>query len=84
VPDGSGEIQLTRAIDSLLEEESAYAYEFSGTRYDCGSKLGYLKATIAYGLRHAEVGDAFHTYLRDVAREMESGPATRAARPLRA
>ncbi len=61
-----GEIQLTDAIAALLEEETVLAYPFRGTRYDCGSKLGYLKATIAYGRRHAEVGQAFTEYLADL------------------
>ncbi len=81
-PDRSGEIQLTRAIDSLLSEENAFAYEFAGTRYDCGSKLGYLKATIAYGLRHPEVGDAFTAYLLEASREVGSNLKT--AKSLRA
>ena len=62
-PDSRGEIQLTDAIASLLEHESVYAHEFHGTRYDCGSKLGYLKATLEYGLKHAELGEEFRAYL---------------------
>ncbi len=58
-----GEIQLTDAIAALLEEEPALAFPFHGIRYDCGSKLGYLKATIAYGRKHLEVGQAFTEYL---------------------
>ena len=58
-----GEIQLTDAIGRLLREESVFAYEFQGTRYDCGSKLGYLKATVNYALKHAEVADGFRGYL---------------------
>ncbi|SEP32468.1 UTP--glucose-1-phosphate uridylyltransferase GalU [Nitrosovibrio sp. Nv6] len=58
-----GEIQLTDGIASLLLEERALAYEFSGTRYDCGSKIGYLKATIALALEHPEVGEEFANYL---------------------
>jgi len=57
------EIQLTDGIAALLRDEAVFAYEFEGTRYDCGSKLGYLKATIAYGMRHREVGAAFSSYL---------------------
>ena len=53
-----GEIQLTDAIAAELEESSVYAYSFDGTRYDCGSKLGYLKATVDFGLGHPETGDA--------------------------
>lgn len=58
-----GEIQLTDAIQSLLELEKVYACEFDGVRYDCGSKLGYLKATVEFGLQHTELGDAFRDYL---------------------
>ncbi|MEE9159586.1 MAG: UTP--glucose-1-phosphate uridylyltransferase GalU [Gammaproteobacteria bacterium] len=58
-----GEIQLTDAIAKLLELESVLAYEFEGKRYDCGSKLGYLQATVEYALRHPELKDAFANYL---------------------
>ena len=57
------EIQLTDGIAALLNEETVYAYEFEGTRYDCGSKLGYLKATLAYGMKHPEVGAEFSAFL---------------------
>lgn len=59
----SNEIQLTDAIAKLLQEEKIYGYEFEGKRYDCGSKLGYLQATLEYGLRHAEIGKEFAAYL---------------------
>ena len=59
-----GEIQLTDAIADLLPESAVYAYSFGGERFDCGSKLGYLKATVAYGLSHPDTGDAFGAYLR--------------------
>jgi UTP--glucose-1-phosphate uridylyltransferase len=58
-----GEIQLTDAVSALLAEEAVLAYRFHGTRYDCGSKLGYLQATIAFGRKHPEVGPAFEAYL---------------------
>lgn len=58
-----GEIQLTDAIAQLLEKQPVYTLQFSGKRYDCGSKLGYLKATIAYALKHPEIGAAFQQYL---------------------
>lgn len=64
-PDKRGEIQLTDAIAELLEHEQILAHEFEGHRYDCGSKLGYLKATLEYGLRHPELGAAFAAYLRE-------------------
>ncbi len=59
-----GEIQLTDAIADLLEESPVYAYAFSGKRFDCGSKLGYLKATVAYGLDHPTMGKAFREHLQ--------------------
>ena len=58
-----GEIQLTDGIAALLQEEKLLAYRFNGTRYDCGSKLGYLKATVAFGLKHPELRDEFSAYL---------------------
>lgn len=62
---GAGkEIQLTDGIAALMKDERVFAYEFEGTRYDCGSKLGYLKATVALGLRHPEVGKSFEQYMR--------------------
>lgn len=62
-PGVGGEIQLTDAIAALLGEEPVLAFPFHGIRYDCGSKLGYLKATIAFGRKHPEVGQAFTEYL---------------------
>jgi len=62
-PDKRGEIQLTDAIARLLDEQGADAWEFSGAHYDCGSKLGYLQATVEYGLKHAELGAEFGAYL---------------------
>ncbi|MDH4109591.1 MAG: UTP--glucose-1-phosphate uridylyltransferase GalU [Gammaproteobacteria bacterium] len=61
-----GEIQLTDAIADLLAEQAVHAYAFEGRRFDCGSKLGYLQATVAYGLEHEGVGDAFRAYLREL------------------
>lgn len=62
-----GEIQLTDAIAALLAEEKVLAYEFEGTRYDCGSKLGYLQATVEYALKHPALGKPFRAYLRQIA-----------------
>jgi len=59
-----GEIQLTDAIAALLEHEQVLAYEFNGKRYDCGSKLGYLQATVEYGLKHEELNEDFKKYLQ--------------------
>ena len=61
-----GEIQLTDGIAELLAEKPVHAYAFSGDRYDCGSKVGYLKATVAYGLNHAETGEEFRAHLKDL------------------
>ena len=66
-PGSGGEIQLTDGIASLLSEERVLAYRFAGTRYDCGSKLGYLQATVCYARRHPEVGEEFRAFLSNVA-----------------
>jgi UTP--glucose-1-phosphate uridylyltransferase len=59
-----GEIQLTDGIAALMREEAVYAYRFSGKRYDCGSKLGYLQATVEYALGHPQLGKDFRKYLQ--------------------
>ncbi len=61
-----GEIQLTDGIAALLREDKVLAYRFKGTRYDCGSKLGYLQAMVAYGKKHPEVGAEFTAYLKSL------------------
>ncbi len=58
-----GEIQLTDGISELLAEERVVSYAFDGRRYDCGSKLGYLEATVELGAKHAEVGEGFRRFL---------------------
>jgi UTP--glucose-1-phosphate uridylyltransferase len=58
-----GEIQLTDGIASLLRREKVFAYRYQGTRYDCGSKLGFVKATVDLGRRHHEIGDAFAQWI---------------------
>ena len=65
-PGAGGEIQLTDAIARLLDSEQVLAYEFEGKRYDCGSKLGYLQATVEYTLRHPELEGEFRAYLRNL------------------
>jgi UTP--glucose-1-phosphate uridylyltransferase len=67
-----GEIQLTDAIAELLKEEQVLAYEFEGARYDCGSKLGYLKANLEFGLMHPELGPEFKKCLKQVAERLAS------------
>ena len=69
-----GEIQLTDAIARLLADEAVYAYEFEGRRYDCGSKLGYLEATVDYALRHKEVAAEFRAYLDGLPRKAGKRP----------
>src|SRR4029077_11351404 len=59
-----GEIQLTDGIAALMQAERVLAYRYAGQRYDCGSKLGYLKATLAMGLKHPETGADFAKYLK--------------------
>jgi UTP--glucose-1-phosphate uridylyltransferase len=59
-----GEIQLTDGIASLMQQEVVLAYRFKGTRYDCGSKLGYLQAMVAYGMKHPETGAEFSAYMK--------------------
>lgn len=64
-PGAGGELQLTDAIASLLKEEAVLAHQYEGVRYDCGSKIGYLKAMVEFGLRHPEVKDEFAAYLAE-------------------
>ena len=68
LPRGVGnEIQLTDGIARLLDHEFVLAHAFDGKRYDCGSKLGYLEATVAYGLKHPETGEQFKELLKQYA-----------------
>ena len=75
-----GEIQLTDGIASLMREEAVYAYRFEGKRYDCGSKLGYLQATVEYALGHPALGRDFRRYLHglDIAAAAQAANAARA------
>ena len=68
-PGAGGEIQLTDGIAALLREERVLAHQFAGVRYDCGSKLGYLKANVAYGLKHPEVAREFGRHLATLRRQ---------------
>ncbi|HAT33930.1 MAG TPA: UTP--glucose-1-phosphate uridylyltransferase [Janthinobacterium sp.] len=65
-----GEIQLTDGIAALMREERVLAYHYAGKRYDCGSKLGYLKAMTAMGLKHPETGAAFRAFIQQVQCEL--------------
>jgi UTP--glucose-1-phosphate uridylyltransferase len=67
-----GEIQLTDAISALIQEQTVLACEFEGVRYDCGSKLGYLKANVEYALQHAEVSEEFRAYLKHLTSSWQS------------
>ena len=74
-PGSGGEYQLTDAIQTLLAKEQVLAYQYEGIRYDCGSKLGYLKATVEFALRHPEVSEEFKAYLK--ANKTISGKASK-------
>ena len=65
-PGAGGEIQLTDGIAALLKEEDVLACEFAGTRYDCGSKVGYLKANIAFALKHPEVAAELRKFMKTI------------------
>jgi UTP--glucose-1-phosphate uridylyltransferase len=77
-PGAGGEIQLTDGIAALLREERVLAHQFAGVRYDCGSKLGYLKANVAYGLKHPEVAREFARHLCTLRRQ---GAAVKRRKP---
>ncbi|MBB1073151.1 UTP--glucose-1-phosphate uridylyltransferase GalU [Rhodoferax sp. 4810] len=68
-PGAGGEIQLTDAISELLKHELVIAHPFIGKRYDCGSKIGYLQATVELALAHPDLGPEFAAYLRSIAHE---------------
>lgn len=78
-PGAGGELQLTDAIAALLVQETVLGYQFEGTRYDCGSKLGYLQATVQFALKHPEVKEAFRAFLETVPFNKPAGQATIAA-----
>jgi UTP--glucose-1-phosphate uridylyltransferase len=69
-----GEIQLTDGIARLMQREPVYAFEFEGKRYDCGSKLGYLQATVEYALNHPTLGRDFANYLREMVPKLGEAP----------
>lgn len=69
-PGHGGEIQLTDALLKLSQQRAMYAYEFKGTRFDAGDKLGYLKAIIAFGLRHPELGEEFKKHIKQVSEDI--------------
>jgi UTP--glucose-1-phosphate uridylyltransferase len=59
-----GEIQLTDGIEALMQSETVLAYRYQGRRFDCGSKIGYLQASVEIGLQHSETGAAFAEWLK--------------------
>lgn len=61
-----GEIQLTDAMRALAHRRPFYAYQFEGTRYDAGDKLGFLKATVEFALKHNDISDQFRAYLKEL------------------
>jgi UTP--glucose-1-phosphate uridylyltransferase len=63
-PGKGGEIQLTDGLKLLMNKQPIYAYEFQGARHDAGDKLGFLKATVEFGLKNGEFGDEFRSYLK--------------------
>lgn len=60
------EIRLIDALENLLKKRPVYGYQFSGKRFDCGSKIGFLKATVDYGLTHKETKNDFKKYLKSI------------------
>lgn len=84
-PGAGGELQLTDAIAELMKSEALLSYQFEGRRYDCGSKQGYLQATVEFALRHPEVALEFSEFLakHPYSREQEAAP-TRIAKAINA
>jgi UTP--glucose-1-phosphate uridylyltransferase len=76
-----GEIQLTDGIARLLSREAVYAHRFEGKRFDCGSKLGYLQATVELALSHPALSRQFRSYLLRLTRSLEGGKRPARARP---
>lgn len=75
-----GEIQLTDGIARLMRKESIYAYRFAGKRFDCGSKLGYLQATVEFALAHPQVAERFRRYLGSLEAAANRAPDRRRGR----
>ena len=65
-PGKNGEVGLTETFAGFIKNNMAYGYEFEGTRYDCGSKIGFLKANVAFGLKHPEIGKEFASYIKSM------------------
>ena len=69
-PGVGGEIQLTDALAALKEDHPLYAYEFEGTRYDAGDKLGFMQAVVTFALKHPEIGARFKQYLKEKMKDL--------------
>ena len=67
-----GEIQLTDALKRMAKQEAVYAYEFKGHRYDCGAKLGFIQASIEFGLRRPELRESLESYIMKLAADIDS------------
>ncbi len=78
-PGAGGELQLTDAIAQLLASEAVLSHQFEGKRYDCGTKQGYLQATVEFALRHPEVADEFRHFLRSLPLWDEVSPGMNSA-----
>ena len=75
-----GEIQLTDGIARLMQREPVYSFEFEGKRYDCGSKLGYLQATVEYALGHPSLGADFREYLVGISKSLTAAAPRKGAK----
>ncbi|MDT0593678.1 UTP--glucose-1-phosphate uridylyltransferase GalU [Glaciecola petra] len=69
LPGAGGEVQLTDAIDTLMEHEQVDAYYMKGKSHDCGSKLGYMMANVSYAMRHPELGEEFTAYMKEAIKD---------------
>ena len=81
-PGRNGEIQLTDALKQLLKDEAVYAYNFEGKRYDVGSKLGFLQATVEFALQRDDLSEEFSSYLHELVAESKATPSGEAAATL--
>jgi UTP--glucose-1-phosphate uridylyltransferase len=75
IPGAGGELQLTDAISAMMKDEPVYAYQYEGRRYDCGSKMGYLEATVRFALKHPEVKEEFRQLLQNINLDEEEDPS---------
>ncbi|MDB5763508.1 MAG: galU2 [Herminiimonas sp.] len=80
-PGAGGELQLTDGIATLLKQEAVLSYQFEGTRYDCGSKQGYLQATVQFALKHPEVKEEFRAFLKEMALDQSTASVTSLPHP---